>query len=354
MACRSSPYSCITNALSVGFALVSGLWALAYGAARVQASPSLVLLAPRDRPAVTRSLREAVGAQLSDLRIRLRVHWVDALPTGSGCDLAGARRLAARRDVAAVFWFQPGSGRVCLVLSPDRGGRLVTRRLAGSGKEGRYDAAAVLIRTALRGSQPSAGAPGKGAPAGPRGLWRPPSPSSPGAARLELELAYALSLVGPGAQPLGHGLRLAAQARVHRRWSVYLGYRLEARLPVNGDDGDVELQRYPVDAGVRFQWWLGALELGARLGVGFAYTRLFERLPSTSSNAAMASSDWLVFLDAHLHLGFRPVARLLIFVAVGGRAYLLNATYSRASGETLLSPWPVQPSFLAGLSIDVF
>jgi hypothetical protein len=178
----------------------------------------------------------------------------------------------------------------------------------------------------------------------------------PGEARLELDLAYGLEVVasGAGAVTLAHGLHLAALVRLHRHWSLWVGYRLEGRVTVDDGDGAVELQRYPVDAGIRFCWTHGALELGVRLGVGFAYSRLVQRLPSTSSNAVRATSEWLVFLGTYGYVGFRPVARLLLFAAVGARAYPLNARYELNSGEVLLAPWVVQPSFLVGLGVDLF
>lgn len=325
-------------------------------AATAAASPTLVMLAPRDRPKVTRTLREAVKAQLSDVKLHLRLQPVESLPTGRDCRWAGARDLAGQQGVAAVFWFDSRANRVCLVFAPGRGGRLVNRRVNGSGEEGRYEAVAVLVRTALRriGSSQERHKAVRPPPKSPRGLWEARSLRRPGQARLELELAYALELIAPTAAPLAQGLRLAVGVSLHRHWTVFLGYRLEARVTLDCEDSAVELQRYPVDVGVRFRWWLGALELGARLGVGFANTRLIQQLPSTSSNAVRTTSEWLVFLGAHAYVGVRPVARLLVFAAVGARLYVLNARYQVDDDQVLLSPWTVQPSFLAGLSVDLF
>lgn len=338
------------------FLLLMALTLIAFssgvGAGPASASPTLVMLAPRDQPKVTRTLREAVKAQLSDVNLKLRLQTVESLPTGRDCRMASARALVGQRGVAAVFWFDPATNRVCLLFSPGRGGRLVNRRVTGSGEEGRYEAVAVLVRTAVRESlttRRAASNPSKG----PRGLVPARPLLRPGQARLELELAYALELIAPSAA-LAHGLRLAAQVSLHHHWSVFLGYRLEARVMVDGGGGAVELQRYPVDAGVRFRGWFGPLELGARLGLGFAYTRLLQRLPSSSSNAVKATSEWLVFLGAHAYVGLRPIARLLVFAAVGARIYLLNARYQLDTDEVLLSPWTVQPSILVGLSVDLF
>jgi hypothetical protein len=331
--------------------------ACVFGAGQARASPAVVMLAPRDRPKVTRSLREAVAAQLSDVKLELRVVPVASLPTGSDCRMASARDLAKSRDVAAVFWFDPRDNRVCLLLAPDRGGRLVNRRVGGAGEEGRYEAVAVLVRTAVRGSRPPR-RPASGPETGPRGLLPARPLHRPGQAWLELELAYALDLIAPVAiplaVPLAHGLRLAVQVRVHRSWSLFLGYRLEARVAVDDGNGAVEVQRYPVDAGVRFRWWYGALELGTRLGGGFAYTRLLQRQPSSSANAVKSTSEWLVFLGVYGYVGVRLTARLLLFGSVGARFFVLNARYQLDDDEVLLAPWTVQPSFLLGLSVDLF
>lgn len=333
-------------ALALGV-LLGSVWA-----GTASASPTVVMLAPRDQPKVTQTLREAVKAQLSDVKVQLRLRSVESLPTGRDCRLAGVRELAGQQGVAAVFWFDPRANRVCLLFSPGRGGRLVNRRVTGSGEEGRFEAVAVLVRTALHeslGPRRAVSPPLKG----PRGLWKARPLRRPGQARLELEVGYALELIAPAAVPLAYGLRLAVGVSLHRHWLVFIGYRLEARMVLD-DESAVELQRYPVDAGVRFRWWFGALELGARLGLGFAYTRLVERLPSTSSNAVKTTSDWLVFLGAHAYVGVRPIARLLVFAAVGACFYILNARYQLDSDEVLLSPWTAQPSLLVGLSVDLF
>jgi len=332
-----------------------GAWSIpiaGVGAGSAWASPTVVMIAPRDKPKVAQTLREAVKAQLSDVSLQLRVQEVESLPSPADCRLASARKLAGQRGVAAVFWFDPGTNRVCLLFAPDRGGRLVNRRVTGSGEEGRYEAVAVLVRTAVRDSHLPRAAEGA-RPGSPRVLWPRRQGRGPGPARLELELAYGLELVDPAAE-LAHGLRLAAQVNLHRHWAVFLGFRLEARVVVDDSDGAVELQRYPVDAGVRGRWWIGALELGARLGVGFAYSRLVQRLPSTSSNAVGTTSEWLVFLGAYGYVGVRPVDRLLLFAAVGARVYVVNAKYGLNGGTVLLSPWPVQPSLLVGIGVDIF
>ena len=169
---------------------------------------------------------------------------------------------------------------------------------------------------------------------------------------MALELAYALELLTR--TDVAQGLRLSAQVRVHRLWTVYVGYRFEARVAVDNGDDSVELQRHPLDAGVRFRWWLGAFELAGQAGLGFSYSRLFQRLPATSSNAAKTTADWLVFLDAQVHLGVRPLPRLLLFAGVGARFYAKNARYQFAPDDVLLAPWPVQPSFRVGLTVDLF
>lgn len=325
---------------------------LGAGARTAWANPTLIMLAPRDKPKVSQTLREAVKAQLSDVKLQFRVQPVDSLPIRADCRLASARALVGRPGVAAVFWFETQTSRVCLLFSPDRGGRLVNRRVSGSGEEGRYEAVAVLVRTAVRTGQ----APQRPTTRGPRGAREllPVRPlTRPGMARLDLELAYGVEIIAPGAVPLAHGLRLAAGVRLHHHWTVFLGYRLEARMEVD-DGGSVELQRYPVDAGVRFRWWFGAFELGARAGFGFAYSRLLQRLPASSANAVKSTTEWLVFASAYGYVGIRPIARLLLFGAVGARAYLVNAKYRLNGGDAVLSPWVVQPSFLLGLSVDIF
>ncbi len=315
-----------------------------------RATPYLVMLAPRDKPKATATLRAAVEAQMSDVHLKLRVRSVAALPQGHGCRLAGARELVEKRDVAAVFWFDATANRVCLLFSRDRGGGLVNRRVAGAGEEGRFEAVAVLVRTAVRASPPRRHS--RGASPGPAGLLPGRRLVRPGLAWLELELAYSLELMTTS--DVGQGLRLAAQLRLHRHWTLYVGYRLEARLTLEGDDESVELQRYPVDAGARFRWWFGPFEIGARAGLGFAYSRLFQRLPSTSSNAVKATSEWLVFLDARFYVGVRPVPRLLLYAGVGARFYVLNAEYRLNGDDVVFTPWPVQPSLMVGLSVDLF
>ncbi len=318
------------------------------------AAERLVMLVPRSAPRVSRSLREALLAQLSDTGIRLRVAPAVGQIAGPGCQSHPARAWARKRGVAAVVWFDSQGGRVCLLLSPRRGGRLVQRAVGGAGAEGRFEAAAVVVRAALlessRRPRQLLSRASKRA-SGPRSKGSPPVTRSALSSRLELGLAYSLDVVSPEAA--AHGLRLALHLRLAQSWTLELGYRLEARIQVGSAEDGAELQRYPLDLGAGYRLRLGLVEVGGRVGLGFAYSRLVQRLPATSANAVRSSSRWLLFIDCLALVGIRPRRRLLLWLALGARIYAVNARYSINGGSALLEPWPVQPTALAGLTVDL-
>jgi hypothetical protein len=76
---------------------------------------TVVLLAPRDRPAATRSLLQAIRGQLSDVAVRLQVAGIARLPSGRGAQLQLARAFAGRIGVTAVCWYDQATARAYIL-----------------------------------------------------------------------------------------------------------------------------------------------------------------------------------------------------------------------------------------------
>jgi hypothetical protein len=353
--------------------------------ARQGAKQTVVLLAPRNRPAETQQTIRAVWAQLSDVNVDLRVERIASLPPSPDRQLAEARRVAGDQPALAVTWFDPVRQKLLILLPGPGGGRFVSRAVGEAGDAGRFEAMALILRTTLLARR--AGRPvGKRLPpprvrardrardrvrARDRPPARPPArkrhrprceqgscPARPGhePAWTRLEVAWAGDLFAPEAL-LATGLRVALEVRLHRQWSVFAAYRLEAPIDVEDDVATLELRRHPAEIGGRFWWRSGRFAVGGRLALGL---EVLERR-TTEPAAGLRprdGTDLRFVVTPSVHVGVNPARRVWLLLELGVRIHVFNERYvARLPGgaeERLVTPLVTQPSLRLGILVDLF
>jgi hypothetical protein len=171
--------------------------------------------------------------------------------------------------------------------------------------------------------------------------------------RLELELWYALDVYAPGEVPVAQGPQLDVLVNLHRRWGVYLGYRFDPGLQARSALATLDLWRHLMELGVRLRFRLGRWELGARLELDVTVITRRTTPASDGVEVANPGPDWLVALAGMGYIGFRPIRRLVIQLALGARVQMLKERYITHDGSQLLSPWLVQPMVMLGIGVDL-
>lgn len=323
------------------------------------------MLAPQDRPAVTQNVLRAVLGQLSDIDVNLKVEKIGRLPSDLLGQIRAAQQAAARAGVVMVFWYDPNTGQVNLVLKAAAVERLVTRKVTTAGEEGRYEAVAIVVRATLRSHLQgtslgvrlaSARAPLRRRPPPRRQHPRAPLPSATAARRprVSLEVAYGAEIYSPPEVSIAQGIQLGVLVKLRRHWSLLAGYRLEAPIRVENDEAGIDLVRHLIDLGGALGWRFGRLELQIRATLSLAVVSRRTHINNEGVWEANPGPDVLFGLAAHARIGFRVTPRVLAVLAFGIRSYFVNERYVTHDGSTLVSPWVVQPSFLLGLQVDLY
>jgi len=322
------------------------------------------MIAPvSEREATYRTL-QAVRGQLSDVSAALTVHAVDQLDPSAPSQLLSARAVARQKKADVVFWFDAKRARVSIYLHAPGGGRLLERPVQSAGVEGRYEALAVIVSFAVRGHLQGEKVGVRLPPARPRLAAtapprRPTSSGQPPAPprrrfRLALEAGYDVDLYSDQVT-VAHGLRLAALYHLHRQWSIFLGFRMEAPLDAKSETTALSLRRVPLDFGARFTWRRGRLALGAQLALAVAVVARSTPLNLEEGETfnAIPTRAFVALVPAVV-LGVRLAQRLHLVLSLGARIHLNNTEYREPRElQPLLAPWRVQPTLSVGIHVPL-
>lgn len=172
---------------------------------------------------------------------------------------------------------------------------------------------------------------------------------------LTLETGYDMDLYSDQVT-VAHGLRLAAFVNIRRRWSLFVGFRMEAPLDVTSDEVALSLRRGPLDLGGRFTWRRGRFALGAQLALSVAVVKARTTPVDLEDGHTLqvVPTRASVALTPAVVLGVRVAGRLELVLSLGARIYL-NSTDYRVPEEPrpMLAPWRVQPTLFIGLHVPL-
>lgn len=360
---------------------------------RVPKPKTLILLAAKNRPDVTRRALRALRSQLSDTTVVLQVVWVKRLARTRAAQIALSKKHAARKGVLAVAWYDASQPNEILMLAA-RTRRLVVRRVTGASVGGRLESLAIIVRTsmlALLAGQPLPPQPPPRRRVVPRRVVprrvvprrvvprrvvprrvtprrvtprrlppprRSPPPVRPGAWRfgLGLEAGYFLSVFSTDTGAV-HGGELAAVFHLRAGWELLLSYRVTQKIIGRVDKARLDTQPHPIGLGARWRRHWGRFGLGLALSFIMDYVSLSTDVdPNTySSSADRGDLLWsvmpMVSGTVRLSRRFRVILALGAQIGLNWRRYVLD---DQGTAQTLLKPWPVQPCLMIGLSADIY
>jgi hypothetical protein len=306
-----------SNPAARGRRWISAALALAALACPSQASADELVAAlwlraaPRDERILQR-----VRGQVSDLPVRLVEVREPGAEASLGEQLEAADAIARKREARAVVWFapldprSPRAGLLVIVAEAARG-RVLVRRVEGEGASGDLDsagleAAALAVRTALRGLA-------EGAVIGlERTEIAPPRPAAP-------PPPSPTTVLPPAPPPAPRG-----------RWTAALGWHL-------AHDGEALQQGLAGHVGYGFGRW--------SLGLSVA----------TSLGAALADARASIHLSRHAFGGFAELAPLRTEQLELGLSLSAGAAlFPRTTGPTVAAIVPEaaapNPAFFVGLA----
>ncbi|MFH2011066.1 MAG: hypothetical protein ABI333_30985 [bacterium] len=344
---------------------------------------TIVLLALRDRPELSKRAVQAVRSQLSDTQAVLRVVWVNRLAPKHVDQLALSRAHAAYKGVLAVVWYD--------VIKPDKvlilvakSGRLVVRRVTGDAVGGRLEASAIIVRTSalvLLAGQPLPSHPlgsldpsllprprARPSPrprrlaARPRPRPRPkplpkPRPRHGSKWRFGLGLEASYALAGYSSDVgAAHGGSFGAAFHLGQGLSILLHYRVTQKVTGELGTSRLGLQPHPLSLGLRWRHRWGRFELGASAAVVMDYVTYDASVDPQTHGVSDSSGDLLWSLLPMLSSAVSVARRIRITldagaqIGLGWRRYVLD---DGSQKRTILGPWPVHPILLVGLSADL-
>ena len=375
-----------------GLVVVAALLTLGGAAARGRApkARTLVVLAAQNRPDVTRRALGALRSQVSDTSVVLRVVWIKRLAGSRASQIALSRRHAAKKGVLAVAWYDGSQPNEILMIAA-RTNRLVVRRVTGATLGGRLEALAIIVRTsmlALVAGQPLPPQPPPRRRVEPRRVVprrrvkprrvvprrrveprrrvaprrRPPPRRRPLPARpagwrfgLGVEAGYFLSGYSVGAGAV-HGGEVAVAFHLRAGWEVLVSYRVTQKITGRVGASRLDLQPHPIGLGARWRHRWGRFDLGLALSVIMDYATLSTDADPDTYWASADQGDLLWSVMPTISGSVTLIPRLRVVLAVGAqvglnwRRYVLD---DQVATEPLLSPWPVQPFMMIGLSADI-
>ncbi len=313
--------------------------------AAVASKPGAVLmLVQRGDEGVMTPLLHAAQSQLIDLGLTLTLTPIPELPADSRAQAALARTLAQERAAAAATWVEASAAETLRVsvLEPVTGA-FYTREvgLHAGGAEGRLEAAAYIIRTAIRALV----------------IDIPPEaipPSAPQGDRLTAALAYA---AGPFAieQPARHGVWARLGVVVTPRFGAEVSYRRHLETTGNTPATMLRFKEQSLQAGA--SWRLRVEPWAFELGVAALASHLrWDLAPTRSSIVALSrSSRWTVGVAPTVRVS-RILGRAAIFAALAcdtlwDERRLVMST--RDGEETLLRPYWLRPWAALGLEVAI-
>ncbi len=357
------------------------------------AKRSVVMLAARNQAAASKELHQAVSGQVSDASVSLELRWVHRFAASPGAQLAQARTISRGRKVVVVFWCDlSAKGEIFLYLVEPEKGRLIVRSVARAGGGGLAESVAIIVGMSVRAVLSSLPRPRPRSAVRVRGSRPVPVPGSARrpamsltadnplfaeAARLKrnlpsrgprwlvLEMKYALDFYGKRQMaagltyPMSHGVSIGLAARFATRWSAFLSFRVVGPVKANGDPVLISFQRYPVSTGARIRFRLGRwVELGGALAFIFDYVAVDTQAPDGWDYDLEFRNKLHSLIGGEIRLSFLVLDRLRIIMALGAEVRLNADPPEILNGDEeqsiILDPWPVQPYFRFGISLDLY
>jgi len=330
---------------------------------------AVVLLSPAGQEVTP--FVQALQGQLAEVEGILFVQEIPVLPASLADRLEMARKAAAHFDARAAFWTdEDEAGNEFLFLTTPTGERILVRAL-GNGQEPAFEAAAIIVRSALEalaeGGEIGVSTGEMVTPVSPPATMPPPPAETvqeePGVTpfpvdrplRMVLRGTFSMAAVSERHPVLAGGMVFAG---VRRRWlSAGIGAAVSASRTESAAGLQVEVRRIPLCAAALAHGEVGRWRLGGALDLCADLNAVNAR---ALNDAARALPD-RVRPGLSARLRFDAVATLSrsvgLFVGAGLDIPILKNRYLfeiNNENVEILKIWPVIPHVLLGLEFLFF
>ncbi|MCP4602665.1 MAG: hypothetical protein GY847_19480 [Proteobacteria bacterium] len=361
-------------AIGIGFAIIALVIVLGANAQdEAQDEPPreniVVMIASSSQGKALKPIIQAVRGQLSDLPVSFDVTWVNEL----GPDLPAQEELAGQvaddKDATAVFWCDLSrSDKMYVYIAAPEIGRVLVRRLDGSGPGGTPETLAIIVRASINSmlripventevqdkqkeeSDVEEQGPAEETP--PAEIETPVDKEN----RLGVEAAYAIDMMHEEHLAV-HGLALTFDVHIVKGLHVFLGYLISARIPVMKEPVRLELTRHPISIGARFAVPLGRIYLGGSVSANLDYTTESRETRESSTIKPKQTNEMGEFgvsIAPMLRMGLRIIDYLKIFLSFGVDIALTRQEFVvevNNNPETVFYSWAVHPIGRIGVSV---
>ena len=319
----------------------------------------IVFISGRNQDVPSRPIVETIRAELYDIAVDIEVETIDEMPLLPERQIAVGRRILEESDGILVFWYGGEAGHhVVFIYRTAQGARTTIRPLAGSGKEGVWDAMGMMAggyvrylveenRIDIPPSSRTRKTPPRSAPT------RKPPPKvtreQPNAGRWRLfgQLGYVGQMVAADGV-FTHGGRLSLG--IEKAWLAILG-GVDLLTPVSERKDGIRLSRHriPFHLGIGAGMPLSRWRIGVVGKVGMSIAKL---TPSSSDPSVVVGGERRRFI-ATMELGVTAEVRLLkklsLFGCMGGEIFPQKNVYRVVDGPTLFERHRrVQPKWQLG------
>jgi hypothetical protein len=338
--------------------------------------PVVVLIVPLEHRETSEAVAQACRAQLTDLRIRFELDWVEKIAPELARQEAIAGAIADRTGALAVFWYdiaQPESAHFYLSTSQSK--RILVRRLDNSNDSNLDEMVAVIARSSIHalldGGQIGVGSPiadhdhlndpSQSGDLAERGSQAPhPAPASektdPPKHRIAMEVSYIYQAVSEDHLAV-NGAAIAARLRILGGWYGIASYLLVDRIEAEGYGVQMTLERHPFLLGSGYCFSLGRTCIGGLIAFGLEIE--MEKIRTLTDELEPVKTD--THLGASLlpaiRLDVQIIGPLSLYLMIGVEIELNRYMYTVNNGldrDVIFESWPVQPTGLLGVSTAIF
>ena len=294
-----------------------------------------------------------------------------------GPDLPSQENLSERiaRDTGAtvVFWCDLNhADRMYLYIAVPEIGRVLVRRLEGSGTGGAPETIAIIVRgsidSTLRGNVDVLVAqyatpvpdtkepPQENKPSEPHVVETKAQPKNVRENWFAVEGAYAIDILS-SELPATQGFALAIDFYINQAWHLFAGYLFSARIEVQSRETNVrlELARHPVSIGTRFAASLGRLNVGGVISLDFDFiTEKATIPPEMELPQQNEKAELEISISPLVRLDIRLIADVRAFICIGVNVPFNRSQYAtediQKNHQTILETWAVRPIGRIGIA----
>lgn len=319
----------------------------------------IVFIAPQNQADAVRPILETIDAELVDISVDIYVETVDEIPALPEQQILVGSRILEESGGILVFWYGgEAHNNIVFIYRTKRGNRMITRELAGSGKEGVWDAMGMMVGGTVRylveenaieipESKPAPRPERVKKPKRARAEKEEPKPPAAERWRLAGQAGYVGQMVS-AERDFTHGGRLLLV--LQKAWFAILG-GAEAATPVLEKTSGIQLkqQRFPFYLGLGVRLPFSRWQLGATGNLGLSVAKLTPRTSNEKVVVIAPSYRLIITVELLISAQVRIWKAVSFWTGAGVEIFLQKRVYRVVDGPALFEKHGrFQPKWLVG------